>query len=113
MIQVINGKIKKHGLPKHIVTETGETILNYHLQDEETLKQDGWLPVEENQPEYNTETEELRFERYEILADKVVKHYKVEPIQKSREEVLEQRVEVTENEVANLWYEIATGGAIG
>ena len=45
----------------------------YHLLDEETLKEEGWLPLEDIKPEYDEETQYLASDGYEILEDKVIK----------------------------------------
>ena len=80
MIQVINGEIKQYELPKVGKLKDGRTVSGYHLLDEETLLSEGWLPLEDIQPEYNSETQYLVNDGYEILEDKVVKKYRVEDI---------------------------------
>ena len=39
-----------------------------------------WKELEANKPNYNKETEVLLFDYYEILEDKVIEHFKIEPI---------------------------------
>jgi hypothetical protein len=65
-------------LPKTGVLKDGRTVSGYHLLDEDILKEEGWLPLEDNPPEYNPETQYLVNDGYEILEDKVVKKYRIE-----------------------------------
>ena len=85
MIQVINGEIKQYSLPTTGTLSNGSTVSGYHLLDEETLKEEGWLPLEDVKPEYDEETEYLLGDGYEILEDKVIKKYKVEYIPEPQE----------------------------
>jgi len=94
MIQVIEGKIKQYSLPKTGVLKDGSTISGYHLLDEETLLEEGWLPLEDVEPEYDEETQYLVNDGYEILEDKVIKKYKIEDISERKEpRNLEQKIE--------------------
>ena len=95
MIQVINNKITKYNLPRTGTLSTGETVSGYHLLDEETLKDEGWLPLEDNPPEYDVETQYLASDGYEILEDKVIKKYRIEDIPE-REEPRDLEVEIEE-----------------
>ena len=70
MIQVINGEIKQYSLPKVGTLKDGRTVSGYHLLDEEVLLDEGWLPLEDNPPEYDEETQYLANDGYEILEDK-------------------------------------------
>ncbi|NLB88520.1 MAG: hypothetical protein GX790_04745 [Syntrophomonadaceae bacterium] len=67
-------------LPKTGVLKDGSTVSGYHLLDEDTLREEGWLPLEDNPPEYNPETQYLIDDGYEIFEDKVVKKYRIEDI---------------------------------
>ncbi len=80
MIQVIEGKIKQYSLPKTGILKDGSAVSGYHLLDEDTLIDEGWLPLEDIPPEYDEETQYITAGGYEILADKVIKKYKVLPI---------------------------------
>ena len=94
MIQVIEGKIKQYNLPKTGVLKDGSTVSGYHLLDEETLRDEGWLPLEDVKPEYDEETQYLANDGYEILEDKVIKKYKIEDISERKEpRNLEQEIE--------------------
>ena len=49
MIQVINGEIAQYSLPKRgrgTKEKMVATVSGYHLLDEETLLDEGWLPLE-------------------------------------------------------------------
>lgn len=87
MIQVINGEIKQYRLPKVGTLKDGSTVSGYHLLDEEILLDEGWLPLEDIQPEYDNETQYLAFDGYEILEDKVIKKYKIENIPEPEEPI--------------------------
>ena len=80
MIQVINGRITQYSLPKVGTLSNGSTVSGYHLLDEAILASEGWLPLEDNSPLYDVITEQLIEDGYEILEDKVVKKYRIEPI---------------------------------
>ena len=85
MIQIINGEIKQYSLPKTGMLKNGSTVSGYHLLDEDFLKDEGWLPLEDNPPEYDILTQYLFIDGYEILENKVVKKYKIEDISKLEE----------------------------
>jgi hypothetical protein len=93
MIQVIEGKIKQYSLPKTGVLKDGSTISGYHLLDEEILLDEGWLPLEDVEPEYDEETQYLVDDGYEILEDKVIKKYRIEEIPEEEPRDLEQEIE--------------------
>ncbi len=95
MIQVIEGKIKQYNLPKTGTLKNGSTVSGYHLLDEELLREEGWLPLEDIPPEYDEETQYLANDGYEILEDKVIKKYSIEEIPE-REEPRDLEVEVEE-----------------
>lgn len=80
LVQIENGQIIKWQLPKVGTLKDGRTVSGYHLLDEEILKQEGWLPLEDIRPEYNPETQYLVSDGYEILVDKVIKKYRIENI---------------------------------
>lgn len=80
MIQVINGEITQTRLPKTGTLSDGRTVSGYHLLDADILKAEGWLPLVDEPPEHDPETEYLVHDRYDIQADRVVRLYRVEPI---------------------------------
>jgi hypothetical protein len=95
MIQVIDGEIKQYRLPKVGTLKDGRTVSGYHLLDENILKDEGWLPLEDIKPEYDEETQYLVNDGYEILEDKVIKKYRIEEISE-REEPRDLEAEVEE-----------------
>ncbi len=95
MIQVINGEIKQYQLPKVGTLKDGSTVSGYHLLDEDILRDEGWLPLEDVKPEYDEETQYLANDGYEILEDKVIKKYRIEEIPE-REEPRDLEVEIEE-----------------
>lgn len=95
MVQIIEGKIKQYSLPKTGILKNGSTVSGYHLLDEDTLRDEGWLPLEDIQPEYDVETQYLASDGYEILEDKVIKKYRIEDIPE-REEPRDLEIEVEE-----------------
>jgi hypothetical protein len=72
---VQGGEVVRVGLPKSGCLSNGCTVTNYHNQPESVLLSEGWLPYEENKPEYNPETHYLQFSGYDIQQDKVVANY--------------------------------------
>jgi hypothetical protein len=100
MIQIIDGEIVKYSLPKSGRLSTGETVSGYHLLDEETLRREGWLPLEDIRPEYDNETHYLQPSGYDIQEDKVVRLYEIveipprEPDPMERIEELENRINI-------------------
>lgn len=50
-----------YDLPQSAQLADGTWVSNYHLLPEETLRQEGWLPVVDEQPTYNPETHYLQF----------------------------------------------------
>ena len=95
MVQVVDGEVVKDALPKVGTLEDGSTVSGYHLLDEEVLLDEGWLPLEDNPPEYDMETQYLVQDGYEILEDKVIKKYRIKEIPE-REEPRDLDAEVEE-----------------
>lgn len=96
MIQVKENKIVKYSLPKSGRLSTGETVSGYHLLDEESLRQEGWLPLEDIRPEYDNETHYLQPSGYDIQDDKVVRIYEIVEIPPREPDPME-RIEELEN----------------
>lgn len=53
MIQVINGEIVQYNLSTVGMLKDGRTVSGYHLLDKETLKDEGWLLLEDIHPTYD------------------------------------------------------------
>jgi hypothetical protein len=108
LVQVINGKIAQYSLPKTGTLKNGSTVSGYHLLDEETLKSEGWLPLEDIPPEYDMETQYLASDGYEILEDRVIKKYRIEEIPEREEpRDLESETEELKAKVALLEAKLA------
>lgn len=73
--KVENNQVVQIGLPSTGILKDGSTVSGYNLLDTEILRNEGWLPYEENKPDYNEITQYLEFVCYTILADKVVANY--------------------------------------
>lgn len=81
MVQVIDGVITQYSLPKVGRLKDGSSVSGYDLlmlSDPELAREEGWLPLIDEQPEYNPETHYLMHDGYEIFEDRVVVKYKVE-----------------------------------
>ena len=85
MVQVKDEAIVQYSLPKTGILKDGSTVSGYHLLDEEVLLDEGWLPLEDIKPEYDTETQYLTHDGYEILEDKVIKKYRIVDIPEKEE----------------------------
>jgi hypothetical protein len=80
MVQVIDGEIKQFRLPEVGELSDGSTVSGYHLQSLDILLSEGWLPLEDIQPEYNEDTQYIINDGFEILEDKVIVKYRIEDI---------------------------------
>mgnify|MGYP001047545328 FL=1 len=78
-VQLIEGEngieVIEKPLPKTGTLKDGRTVSGYDLLPEETLIQEGWLPLIEQKPEYDEETQLLQFDKYIIEEDKVIAVY--------------------------------------
>lgn len=79
-VKVENNEIIQIGLPQTGTLKDGSTVSGYDLLDEVILRNEGWLPLEENRPTYNAETQYLEFIGYTIQTDKVIANYTVKDI---------------------------------
>lgn len=104
MVQVIEGKIMKYCLPRTGYLSDGSSVSGYDIlmrSDPELAKEEGWLLLEDNPPEYDKKTQYIINDGYEILEDKVIKKYIVEdipdiPEKPTVEELQEQVLELQE-----------------
>lgn len=80
MVRVENGVVTEARLPRRGRLQDGRSVSNYHLLDPAILKAEGWLPLVDEPPAHNPETEVLQHVGYDIRADSVTKLYEVEPI---------------------------------
>lgn len=74
-VKVVNGQVVCVGLPTCGVLVDGRCVSGYNLLPPETLAAEGWLPLELNEPEYDTTTQELKLNGYAIQVDKVIANY--------------------------------------
>ena len=80
-VKIENNEVIKTQLPKTGTLKNGCTVSGYDLLDEQTLKSEGWLPLEENKPQFDEATQYLEFVDYTILANKVIANYTVKDIE--------------------------------
>jgi hypothetical protein len=80
MVQIKDNQIIKYSLPKTGQLKDGSTVSGYDILPLETLLTEGWLPLEDIQPEHDKDTQYILDDGYEILTDRVIKKYKVEDI---------------------------------
>ena len=92
MIQVRDNQIIQYNLPTVGKLKDGRTVSGYNLLDKEILKEEGWLPLEDNKPEYNPKTHFLQDEGYKILEDRVLKKYRVVEISKDSENISQEEL---------------------
>lgn len=84
IVQVKDNKIVKYTPPKVGTLKNGRTVSGYDklmLSNPELAKEEGWLPLIDEKPEYNPEEEFLTIGEYEILEDKVIVKYDINKIQ--------------------------------
>jgi len=79
--KVENGQVIQIGLPSTGTLKDGSTVAGYNLLDESVLLAEGWLPLIENKPECNPETEYLEFVDYTVGENEVVANYTVKQIE--------------------------------
>jgi len=101
MIQVKDGSVARTTLPKSGVLKNGKTVLSGYnrlmQEDSKLAKENGWLPVEDNQPEVG-KGEQVLFDGYKVEKDKVVKQYRTEAIPEPQP----SEIEVLRGEVVSL-----------
>ena len=79
MYRVKDGEIIERALPRTGVLSDGRSVSGYHLLPVATLKDEGWLPVVDDKPDYDPASEQLiRAEKIE--KDRVVINYTIEPL---------------------------------
>jgi hypothetical protein len=103
--KVIDGQVVLTGLPTAGTLFDGRSVSNYNLLPESVLLAEGWLPYQENKPEYNPETQYLQLSGYGIQQDKVVANYEAVAIVK-----VPSDIEILQQAIAELSILIAMGG---
>lgn len=76
-VLVENGTITSLNLPTIGILKDGSTVSGYNLLDPVILKNEGWLPLENNIPTYDTTKQYLQHSGYDIQTDKVISNYTV------------------------------------
>jgi len=85
---VENGQIKKYPGP---LPKNWGHVSNLKALSDTELKKQGWLPVEDVIDDWNPKTHQIGDPTYEILADKVIRRRRAEPLPgPSPEAVLEE-----------------------
>lgn len=101
--KVENGQVVQVGLPSTGTLKDGSTVSGYNFLPESVLIAEGWLPLVDNMPEYNPETEYLEHAGYTVSETEVTVNYAV----KQKEPVipiptLEERFESAESAILAL-----------
>ena len=109
-IQIIDGEIVEHSLPRVGTLKDGSTVSGYHLLGEDILKNEGWLPLEDTPPEHDEETQYLVQDGYEILEDKVIKKYNIVDIPEPQPNKEELKTKELEQAIAELTLLVSMGG---
>ena len=52
IVRVLDNEVHKIPLPHTGTLQDGRTVSNYHLLPPEILQAEGWLPLEQDKPEY-------------------------------------------------------------
>lgn len=75
-IKVKNNKIVEEEFPQEYKTPIkGGYVIN---KTTEFLRAEGWLPLLQDKPQFDSATQYLRFSHYNILHDRVLKVYEIE-----------------------------------
>lgn len=100
---VENGKVIKGpcSLPK-----AWKNISNLHMAEAQVLRDLGWLPVEEDIPIHDPDTETLSDPTLEVLADKVIRHRAKKAIPATT--LARQEIEITKGEAINVLADLIT-----
>lgn len=75
--KIENGQVTQVGLPSTGTLKDGSTVAGYDLLPENVLLAEGWLPLVDNRPEYNPETEYLEHAGYTVGETEVTVNYNV------------------------------------
>ena len=95
--KVENGIVVQGYLPVSGVLN-GKSVSNYNLLPESILLAEGWLPLIEIKPEYDTDTQELSLVGYTIEATQVTSNYVVI----AKVFTLEERIETQESTMGEI-----------
>jgi hypothetical protein len=73
--KVENGQVIQVGLPTTGILKDGSTVSGYNLLPEDILREEGWLPLIDNPPEYDPETQYLEHAGYIVGETEVTVNY--------------------------------------
>jgi hypothetical protein len=90
--KIDNGNVIQVGLPTSGCLYDGSSVSNYNLLPDSVLLAEGWLPLIENKPEFNPETQGLRLTGYTIEETQVVANYVIV----TKLPTVEERLDATE-----------------
>ena len=76
--KVENGQVIQIGLPLTGTLKDGSTVSGYNFLPESVLIAEGWLPLVDNRPEYNPETQYLVSRPPTILKDHIIANYEIQ-----------------------------------
>lgn len=72
--RIIDGQLQQ-GLPYTGVLLDGRTVSSYNLLPDNVLLAEGWLPVVENIPTYDEDTQTVVYDGYSVLSDRIIINY--------------------------------------
>jgi hypothetical protein len=75
--KVENGQVIQVGLPTTGTLKDGSTVSGYNFLPESVLLEEGWLPLKDNPPVYNADTEYLERTGYTVGATEVIANYSI------------------------------------
>jgi hypothetical protein len=78
--KVENGQIMQIGLPATGTLMNGNTVSGYNILPENVLIEEGWLPITDSPPVYDTSTQYLEHAGYTVGEAEVVVNYLVKQI---------------------------------
>ena len=78
--RVENGVVTDVGLPNVGILADGSTVSGYNALPVDVLAAEGWLPLTDDTPEWNTETEMLTTPTYTVTETGVTVVYTVESV---------------------------------
>ncbi len=110
LAKVENSQVTKTKLPKTGRLADGRVVSNYHLLPMETLLEEGWLPLIDDPPEYDSSTHKIVFTGYNIQEEQVAKTYSVEELPPPPPPPGPTDMEILQEAVADLAEIILFGG---
>jgi hypothetical protein len=74
-VRVENGVVVQRGLPSTGFLKDGRGVSGYDQLPENVLKEEGWLPIVDNHPTYNPDTEYLETVEPTVTDNEVIENY--------------------------------------